>query len=271
MLIAASCVIAALLGFIITPTRTSPSTDAGRAASPTATRSTASDPVEVIARDEDDPAENEAWWQQLPTSVGALGLPTGVSCPQLRDWLHVRGGIDRGWSDITVAVRARKPLTVTFLAVRSRLVSRHSPTDSRTTLLCVPDSRSFVAGEYELPSTPGLIVDQAAGSYDFTRDGSAYPTKLGFGEITQIVFPVFAHTCDCTWRLEVEALINGQQRQWVLNDTSSGKPFHTIAPPPAPGDPSTNVVWCATSGHGRLTSPARRDCPIPVAYEGPIY
>jgi hypothetical protein len=267
-LLVLACIAAAVFGYLVVPGNRSAPPPSPKGSAPEA-------PVEVTARYQPPGASiGEGWWQQLPAPVASLGPPAGADCPRMWEWSRTHGGVDRGWSDVAVTIRAHRPVSLVVLAASSRLVSSRPPVPGQT-LLCVPGREPYMGGEYVLEHgmQVGFLVDRDGASYDFRESGGGVgsPIALGFGEINQLSFRAFAHACDCTWRIEVEMLIDGQRHHFILDDADSGKPFHTIAPPLTPGDPATNIVWCAPEGQGRLTSPARRDCPIPVVYETPLY
>lgn len=227
-------------------------------------------PVDVTAQYRDDGIIGEAWWQTLPASVTASDMTAGSSCPYMRDRLREQGGVDRGWSEVTVTIRAKKSVDIVIQSARSRLVSSAPPSPERT-LLCVPDPEPYMAREDLLNFDLGFLVDHDGYASNLPGvDPQANAIKLGFGEIQELDFKAYAHSCDCIWEIAFELLVDGKSHQWRLRDATTDRPFRTIAPPQSPGD-STNIVWCAPDGQGRLTLPERRDCPIPVVYETPLY
>ena len=262
-----SCLIAAILGYLVVPNARQEAVSRRLSKPPTQ-----SSTIEVTAVYGNNVPKNEAWWQATPRHLDLRDLPAAMGCPKMRDWLRSRGGIDRGWSDVTVTIRARRPARLIFKTARSRLVSSR-PATAKQTLLCVPDVESGVAGEYQLNSEEGFLLDRDGYSSILPNDAysRSEPIDLGFGEVLDISFKAFARACDCTWRLELDMLVDGQPFHSALNDLRTGRPFRTLAAPSSPGDPKSNVVWCAPTGVGRLTLPSRRDCPIPVEYETPIY
>jgi len=268
LLVLVVCIIAAVCGYLVIPDNRSSSRPLLEKTAPEA-------PIDVTARYQGFRGIfiGEGWWQQLPAPVASLNPPVGASCAQMWEWSRARGGIDRGWSDVEVTIRARKPVHLIILSARSHLLFSRPPTPHQT-LLCVPGREPYMSGEYVLESSgiTGFLVDRDVSIYDFRHTGGdGLSVNLGFGEIEKLPFRAFAHACDCTWRIEVDMLIDGRQHHLMLDDADSRKPFRTIAPPSTPGDPATNAVWCAPDGQGRLTSPDRRDCPIPVVYETLLY
>ncbi|MEU0883354.1 hypothetical protein ABZ345_32510 [Lentzea sp. NPDC005914] len=261
----AACLFAAGLGYVITPD------DRPTDSSDSQDKAAGAPPVEVAARYQDDGIIGEAWWQMLPASVGEHDLAAGSSCAAVRDKLRGLGGVDRGWSEVTVTIRAKRPVQVVVQSVRSRLVSSAPPAPART-LLCVPDPEPYMAREDLLKYDMGFLVDQDGYSSNLLgSDPEANTKRLGFGEIHELDFKGYVRSCDCAWKIELELLVDGRKQQWQLEDSVTERPFRTIAPPQSPGDSSTNVVWCAADGRGKPTLPDRRDCPIPVVYETPLY
>lgn len=226
-------------------------------------------PIEVTARYANQGALNAAWWKTLPTSVGPPGIPDGADCLHAGSWLRAHGAVDRGWSWVTLSIRARKPTHIMVLSVRAHILAAH-PAAPAPTLLCIPNAGSYLEHE---PSEewPGYAYDGAFVIDGLTNSVHSFidintaqygGQDLKFGETDQRLLTAFAHGCDCMWRLEVEALVDGMRQRWLLNDEDSQSPFRTIAPPRSTKDP-TIAVWCAPYGHGRLMTPERGDCQLP--------
>lgn len=266
LLLTVACVAAAITAYLVVP---------GGAPSGQGRPSAAvsSSPVDITARYELPGIIGQGWWQQLPAPIFSLKTPIGDNCDQMWRWAHDHGGIDRGWSNVVVSIRARKPVHIDVLAVGSHLLTTRTPSQPNT-LLCVPTNEPYMDGEYVLDHgmEPGFLVDHDGASDDFSASsGVGEVADLDFGEIKKISFSAFAHACDCTWQVTVKIVVNGVEQHVTIDDSDSNHPFRTVAAPLKPGDPGANTIWCAADGHGRLTSPQKRDCPIPVVYETPLY
>lgn len=191
----------------------------------------------------------------------------------MHKWLREREGVDQGWSEVALTFRARRPTSLRIVSLRSRLVSSR-PAPQGHTLLCVPHSESYVERQDLLAYDAGFLVDQDGYESITTADylaGKEPAMNLGFGEVHQVRLKAHAANCDCTWLIELELEVDGQVQRHTLGKNPSREPFRTMARPTRPGDPDSNIVWCAPDGHGRPTDPGKRDCPIPVDYETPIY
>ncbi len=263
----ATCLAAAMLGYFITPDE-APEGSIGSVGAPQGSAAERADnqatAVEMSASyGDEDENSYAAWWKQLPASASALGLPDGADCLRINKWLNVRGGVDRGWSSVTVSIRARRPANIELLTVRAHILSSHPPAPSPT-LLCVAQTDPFLEDESDAEYTMGaFVIDGSENSiYHYQEIDEPRQANLGFGEILHLPVIAYARVCDCSWQLEVDALVDGNRQRWLLNNAEQGAPFHTVAPPSSLADP-TIEVWCAPDGHGRLTVPERGDCPLP--------
>ncbi len=276
----ATCLAAAVVGYLVTPGR-APDGSIGSVSTPQGSATaehteSQAGPVEMSARSESESWSNAAaqrwnnaaWWKQLPASASTLGFPHGADCPYIEKWLRAHSGVDRGWSSVTLSIRARRPTHITVVTMRAHILSAR-PAIPAPTLLCIPNTEPYLDSEPNEPLVKGVRAFMIDGSentiYTYQasdENGESGQDDVGFGEILHLPVTAYAHACDCTWKLEVEALVDGNRQRWLLDNEDQHAPFRTIAPPSSPTDP-TIEVWCAPDGHGRLTVPDRGDCPLP--------
>jgi hypothetical protein len=215
---------------------------------------------------------NEAWIEVLPRAAAAMNLPAKDGCDDMQTWLRSHGGLDSGWSQIEIVLRARQKVNVVITAAESVILNRYPAASAPYTLTCVPGKSSWVEQEESLnwPNyTPGFVLDvnhdlgtpwQPAhySSYDnaFTMMPGAEQYELLTG---------FTSSCDCAWGVELYLTVNGTPRHVLVENGK--EPFRTAPGPAYPDDSARNAVWCADSGQPRLDPPRTAGCPPPVTYE----
>lgn len=216
--------------------------------------------VEMTAHYTERWALNTGWVRELPEPVTPS---SGVDCPTAGRQTHDNGAVDRGSSWVVLNVRARRPTTLRLLSLRAEIVER-TQVGTGQLMLCVPAPESYLALEPTGGDPVNFVIDgDSSESWEWRPPSGGEPEELGFGEISQTELTAFARACDCRWRLEVEAVVDGMRHRWRLDDADRGQPFRTSAPPPHSALQSAQV-WCAPDGNGRLTTLATGDCPSPL-------
>ncbi len=214
--------------------------------------------VELTARYEEQSDLNDAWVRELPEPVD---LSPGVDCATAGRETHDHGAVDRGSSRMVLTVRARRPTTLLLLSLRAEIIER-APVGTGPLMLCVPGPEPDVLFQPPPAAHNDLVIDgDTSEEREVEFQGQA--VEYEFGEVVQTPVDVFARACDCRWRLEVEAVVDGMRHRWHLHDADRGKPFRTSAPP-ARSALEAAQVWCAPQGSGRLTTVAAGDCPSPL-------
>ncbi|MGP4093726.1 hypothetical protein [Nonomuraea sp. KM90] len=220
-------------------------------------------------------ALNQAWLAS-PSDVGAEipQPPEDTNCDHLIDWIRTANLVDRGSSQVTVTLRAKRDTTITVQAIRFSVVSQRQPRDDVPILACVPfdpyKKESF-DGTFlphpdrgSAPNTFGDFVLDVKTSFEV---GTAFDLEVG--QIEEAYLTGFALSCDCEWKVEVGLEVDGRTQTVTVGDRE--RPFRTIALPKrkltAPGD----KVWCLVRGRTQLIAPDPRRCAAPTKQEQPIY
>lgn len=155
----------------------------------------------------------------IPQAHAADGSP-GAGCSDFRDWVISRDGQDAGTTSLSLVVQGNTESPVYIYGIRADVLSRHSPAQGAV-VYC--------------PSAGYVTQRPVDINLDTTGDGR-YITKapdspFGFtvSQSDTEVFSISATTmrCDCTWVLQVEAVVNGQAEQFTVTD--HGQPFETSA------------------------------------------
>ena len=215
---------------------------------------------------------NEAWIEDLPRPAAAMKLPAKDGCNAMQTWLHSHGGVDSGWSDIGIVLRARQKVNVVITAAKSVILKRYPAPNAPYRLTCVPDKSSWVDQEESLdwPNySPGFALDvnHDLGTpwrpANYSNSGNALAMKPGAEQFEALTG--FTTKCDCGWGVELYLTVNGSRKQVLVEDGS--QPFRTTPGPAYPDDSASNAVWCADPGRPRLDPPRDSDCPPPVTYE----
>jgi hypothetical protein len=246
-------------------------------APPSAAQATTSSPLYVTGGYENNGVTNEAWIDTLPKPASSMSLPSRAGCPDLKKWLYQHGGVDSGWSDIDISMRARTNVKVTITSAESVVIRRLPALRHPNTLTCVPDRQSFVEQEESLnwPNvTPGFRIDD--NHYLGTPwqpshyQPGAYSFSLKPGGEELFGFTGFTSNCNCEWGVELSLTVNGSPERLLVED--GGVPFQTTPGPAYPDDSPRNAVWCAVDGTPSLVRPEATRCPPPTTYEEkPVY
>jgi hypothetical protein len=215
---------------------------------------------------------NEAWIEILPKAAAAMNLPARAGCDDMRTWLRSHGGVDSGWSDIAILLRARRKVKLVITAAESVILKRYPAASAPSTLTCVPGKSSWVEQEESLnwPNyTPGFVLDinddlgtpwQPA---NYSSSGNALTMEPGAEQYELLTG--FTSRCDCAWGVELYLTVNGAPKKVLVENGK--EPFRTAPGPAYPDDSARNAVWCAGSGQPRLDPPKAADCPPPATYE----
>lgn len=215
---------------------------------------------------------NESWIETLPESAASMGLPARAGCDYMKNWLHMHGGIDSGWSDITIVLRARRKVNVVVTAAESVVIRRYSTPTAPYTLTCVPDNGSWVEQEESLNwanYSPGFILDDdhylgtpwQPAHYQLSDN----TFKMEPGAEQYELLTGYTSRCNCAWAVELYLTINGSPEHVLVENGK--EPFRTETGPAYPNDTARNAVWCAISNHPRLVAPNAAYCPPPTTYE----
>jgi hypothetical protein len=155
----------------------------------------------------------------MPQARIADGSP-GAGCSDFRPWVISQGGEDAGKTSLSLVVQGNTSAPVYVYGIRAVVLSRSSP--ERGAVVNCP--------------TAGYVTQRAVAiNLDTSGDGR-YVTKapdspFGFtvSQSDLEVFSIAATTtqCNCTWDLQVEAVVNGQEQQFTVTD--HGRPFETSA------------------------------------------
>lgn len=155
----------------------------------------------------------------VPQAQTAGGSP-GAGCGSFRTWVTSRGGEDAGATSLSLVVQGNTSASVYIYGIRADVLSRNSP--SKGVVVYCP--------------TAGFVTQRpVAIDLDTSGDGryitKAPNTPFGFtvSNSDLEVFSITATTtqCDCKWVLQVEAVVNGQAKQFTVTD--HGQPFETSA------------------------------------------
>jgi len=216
--------------------------------------------------------EDEAWIDVLPRAAAAMNLPVKDGCDDMQTWLRSHGGLDSGWSDIAIVLRARQKVNVAITAAKSVILKRYPAATAPYTLTCVPDKSSWVEQEESLtwPNyTPGFVLDvnHDLGTpwrpANYSSSGNAFTMKPGAEQYELLTG--FTSKCDCAWEVELYLTVNGVPKHVLVENGK--EPFRTTPGPTYPDDSARNAVWCADFGQPRLAPPRAADCPPPTTYE----
>jgi hypothetical protein len=155
----------------------------------------------------------------VPQAQTAGGSP-GSGCGSFRTWVTSRGGEDAGATSLNLVVQGNTSASVYIYGIRADVLSRNSP--SKGVVVYCP--------------TAGFVTQRpVAIDLDTSGDGryitKAPNTPFGFtvSNSDLEVFSITATTtqCACKWVLQVEAVVNGQAKQFTVTD--HGQPFETSA------------------------------------------
>lgn len=144
----------------------------------------------------------------------------GSECGNFRAWAISRDGEDAGTTSLNLVVQGNTDAPVYIYGIRAEVLSRNGP--AKGTVVNCP-SAGFVT-----PRPVAIDLDTSGDGRYITKAANS-PFGFTVSKSDLEVFSIAATTtqCDCKWVLQVEAVVNGQAEQFVVND--HGLPFQTSA------------------------------------------
>jgi hypothetical protein len=155
----------------------------------------------------------------VPQAQTAGGSP-GSGCGSFRTWVMSRGGEDAGATSLSLVVQGNTSSSVYIYGIRADVLSRSSP--SKGVVVYCPTA-GFVT------QRPVAIDLDTSGDGRYVTKAPDSPFGFTVSNSDLEVFSITATTtqCDCKWVLQVEAVVNGQAKQFTVTD--HGQPFETSA------------------------------------------
>jgi hypothetical protein len=149
-----------------------------------------------------------------------------------------KGGIDAGRTHLKISIEGLNRTPVLIESMRARVEDRREPIDD-TLVACALEGVTGVIGiGFDLDEQPSLArsikKDGGLGRPFFEHSS----ITVAEGEILPLAVTAFAEQCFCQWRIEIDAVVEGERQTFVIDD--NGQPFQTTA---AVKLPSHRVVW----------------------------
>lgn len=162
------------------------------------------------------------------------GVPSGaaIGCHNIRGWLALQGAVDAGDTPLKISIEGLNSSPVLIQSMRARVDARRDPM-ANTVLGCpVEGEIGVVEMGFNLDEQPAVArviqEDKSLGHPYFERSN----ITIAEGEILPLSVTAFAEECFCEWRIEIDAVVEGDRQTFVLDD--HGRPFRTTAIAAAP-------------------------------------
>jgi hypothetical protein len=155
----------------------------------------------------------------MPQARIADGAPGG-GCSNFRPWVISQDGEDARMTSLSLVVQGNTSVPVYIYGVRAEVLSRDSP--AKGAVVNCPTA-GYVT------QRPVAINLDTSGDGRYVTKAADSPFGFTVSQSDLEVFSIAATTtqCNCTWDLQVEAVVNGQDRQFTVTD--HGRPFETSA------------------------------------------
>jgi hypothetical protein len=196
------------------------------------------EPALRIVVSEDNDAYTMGHSFALPGGLPTGELPVVSGCQQIRTWVMRLGGVDAGRTHLNLSIEGRSSSPVLIKSMRARIVTRSEPLQD-TVVRCLLEGEIGVIGiGFNLDEQPSLartlLEDGTLGEPYF----EAHNLTLAEGEVLPMSVTAFVEQCSCEWRIEIEAVVEGEEQTFMVDN--SGEPFETTAIATLP---SHKVVW----------------------------
>lgn len=185
------------------------------------------EPLRFTVREDPD-AYQAGHFFALPNDPPPGELPPDSSCQQVRSWAMRRGAIDGGRTHLKISIEGLNDTPVLIESMRARVESRMEPI-SNTLVSCLIEGEIGIIGiGFNLDEQPSLAralsgeTGELGGPY---FEGSNI--SVAEGEVLAMAVTAFAEQCFCEWRIEINAVVEGEQQTFILDD--NGQPFLTTA------------------------------------------
>lgn len=155
----------------------------------------------------------------MPQARIADGSPGG-GCGDFRPWVISQDGEDAGTTSLSLVVQGNTNAPVYIYGIRADVLSRNSP--AKGAVVNCPTA-GFVT------QRPVAINLDNSGDGRYVTKAADSPFGFTVSQSDLEVFSIAATTtqCNCKWDLQVEAVVNGQAKQFTVTD--HGQPFQTSA------------------------------------------
>lgn len=155
------------------------------------------------------------------------GVPGVIGCFDILDWLARQGAVDAGDTRLKVSIEGLNSSPVLIQSMRARIEARRDPI-SNTLLTCpVEGEIGVIKIGFNLDEQPAvariLKDDNTLGRPYFEGSG----ITVADGEVLAMSVAAFTEQCFCDWRIEIDAVVEGDRQTFVLDD--HGRPFQTTA------------------------------------------
>jgi hypothetical protein len=155
-------------------------------------------------------------------------LPPAVSCQQVRSWAMGHGAIDGGRTHLKVSIEGLNDTPVLIESMHARVERRTEPI-SETVVSCLTEGEIGIIGiGFNLDEQPSparsLSGEHGELGEPYFQSSNISVAK---GEVLAMAVTAFTEGCFCQWRMEVNAVVEGERETFILDD--GGRPFQTTA------------------------------------------
>lgn len=185
--------------------------------------------------------------QAMPTTPidlvmdsAATATSPGSGCDTFYQWGHAHGGRDAGKTQLALVVQGQSDSNVFISGIRADIVAK-APLGNGVDVFC--------EGQGEVtPTQVSIDLDRSASGY--TRSGPGAPFGYTVNRTDTVVFDITARAehFDYRWRLDVQAVVDGKTRTFVVDD--AGRPFETTGVPATQAGYSWSSDQWVRSVHG---------------------
>lgn len=178
-------------------------------------------------------------WQNyrfvMPDRRRLAGRPPRM-CRQWYTWAHRRGAQDADLTEAYLTIQGRPDTAILIEEVRAEIVKR-DPVPAGAQGVCMAPGGAESSPrlvDVNLDMRPPAVLLADVGD-DFPQRGQLHLTLNGT-ETEELVIRAHTRTCDCRWRLYLQMVVNGKERDEVID--RDGEPFRTTA-----STASTHFAW----------------------------
>jgi hypothetical protein len=157
-------------------------------------------------------------------SAHTAGTSPGVACGNFRTWGISTGGEDAGSTSLDLVVQGNTDAPVYIYGIRAEVLARSSP--EKGAVVSCP-----TAGETAQRPVAINLDTSGDGRYITKAPNSPFGFTVSKSDLEVFSIAVTTTECNCKWELQVEAVVAGQAKQFVVTD--HGQPFETSAYNPA--------------------------------------
>jgi hypothetical protein len=181
--------------------------------------------LRFVVRENIDPYEDAGPAVALAEPLPEGRFPSPSTCADAIGWLKSQGGVDAARTYLSISIEGMNDVPVLIQSMRARIEARQPPI-RHTTAECE------TAGVVELTRIGFDLDEPSPVAREFRDDGSlggpffeARNITIAEGEVLPMSITAFAERCYCRWRIEVDAVVEGEPQTFVLDQ--NGRPFGT--------------------------------------------